>query len=126
MERLQFVPVKGFMKGFMDMVFRFQDRFYLVDWKSNFLGTRVEDYGRASLNRAMVDAHYVLQYHIYTLALHQYLSIRLPEYDYEKHFGGVYYIFLRGVDRDMGPDYGIYRDRPSLGLVEAVKEGLIG
>ena len=126
MERLQFVPVKGFMKGFMDMVFRFQDRFYLVDWKSNFLGTRVEDYGRASLNQAMVDAHYVLQYHIYTLALHQYLCIRLPEYDYEKHFGGVYYIFLRGVDRDMGPDYGIYRDRPSLALVEALKEGLIG
>ena len=114
------------MKGFVDMVFRFQDRFYLVDWKSNFLGPRHEDYGRASLNRAMVEARYVLQYQIYTLALHQYLRMRVPEYAYERHFGGVFYIFLRGVDTDMGPDYGIFQDRPSLDMVEGLSRELIG
>ncbi len=125
-ESLRFNPVHGFMKGFVDMVFRYQDRFFLVDWKSNFLGARVEDYDQASLRRAMAEAHYVLQYHIYTLALHHYLQVRIPGYDYEQHFGGVFYIFLRGVDKDMGPDYGVFRDRPSLGMIQALTEGLMG
>ncbi len=113
------------MKGFMDMVFQFEERFYLVDWKSNFLGSRVEDYGQDCLARAMREELYTLQYHIYTVALNQYLSLRLPSYDYETHFGGVYYIFLRGVDPDQGPDYGIYRDRPSGELINALCESLI-
>ncbi len=122
---LRFFPVRGFMKGFMDMVFQFEERFYLVDWKSNFLGSRVEDYGQDCLARAMREELYTLQYHIYTVALNQYLSLRLPSYDYETHFGGVYYIFLRGVDPDQGPDYGIYRDRPSGELINALCESLI-
>lgn len=123
--RLKFSPVRGFMKGFMDMVFQFDERFYLVDWKSNFLGSRVEDYGQECLARAMREELYTLQYYIYTVALNQYLSLRLPSYDYEMHFGGVYYIFLRGVDPDKGPDFGIYRDKPSGALINALDESLI-
>ena len=65
------------MKGFMDLVFQWRDRFYLVDWKSNFLGSRIEDYGQASLTRAMKKEFYILQYTIYTLALDQYLRLRI-------------------------------------------------
>jgi len=68
---------------------------------------------------------YTLQYYIYTLALDQYLRLRMPGYRYEQHFGGVYYIFLRGVDSEMGPDFGIYRDVPSPDLIRALREGLI-
>jgi len=124
-ERLQFSPIRGFMKGFMDLVFQWRDRFYLVDWKSNFLGSRIEDYGQALLTMAMKKELYTLQYYIYTLALDQYLRLRMPGYRYEKHFGGVYYIFLRGVDSKMGPDFGIYRDVPSPELISALREGLI-
>jgi exodeoxyribonuclease V beta subunit len=123
--RLKFSPTKGFMKGFMDLVFQWHDRFYLVDWKSNFLGDRIEDYGQESLELAMKKEFYVLQYHIYTLALDQYLNLRLPNYSYEKHFGGVFYIFLRGVDPKSGPDYGIYRDLPSPELIGVLREELI-
>ena len=113
LQHLDFSPVRGYMKGFVDMVFQFDGRFYLVDWKSNFLGNSVEDYAGPALARAMKENYYVLQYHIYALALHQYLRLRLPDYRYDRHFGGVFYIFLRGVRTDRGPDYGIFRDRPS-------------
>ena len=124
-EQLDFSPVKGFMKGFMDMVFRLKEKFYLVDWKSNFLGNRVEDYDRESLKAAMESEFYFLQYHIYTLALDQYLSLRLPDYEYEKHFGGVFYLFLRGIDPDKSMDFGVYRDKPSGGLINALHNHLI-
>jgi exodeoxyribonuclease V beta subunit len=125
-DRLDFQPLRGFMKGFIDMVFRFEERYYLVDWKSNFLGPRVEDYGPESLARAMDENTYTLQYHLYTLALHQYLKLRVPEYAYESHFGGVFYVFLRGVDPAKGPEFGIYRDRPRRDLIEALTEELVG
>ncbi len=125
MERLRFSPVRGLMKGFIDMVFQFENRFYLVDWKSNFLGPRLEDYDQQRLTAAMEEGFYVLQYHLYAVALHQYLRLRSPGYAYEKDFGGVLYIFLRGVDPDRGPDFGVYRDRPSGALINELSASLI-
>ena len=125
-DRLDFAPLRGFMKGFMDMVFRFEDRYYLVDWKSNFLGPGVEDYGPENLGRAMDENFYTLQYHLYTIALHQYLKLRVPEYNYQSHFGGVFYVFLRGVEPEKGPDFGIYRDRVPAHLVDELTRELIG
>jgi exodeoxyribonuclease V beta subunit len=124
--RMVFSTVKGFMKGFMDMVFKYQDRFYLVDWKSNHLGNRVEDYNRQDVIRAMEEGGYYFQYHIYTVALNMYLKLRLPGYDYKRHFGGAYYIFLRGVDPGRGPHFGIYRHKPSGKLIEALCALMIG
>ena len=64
----------------------------------------------------MAEEFYVLQYHIYALALDLYLRTRIPDYDYGRHFGGVFYIFLRGVSAEHGPRYGIYRAKPSRGV----------
>ncbi|HUU80215.1 MAG TPA: exodeoxyribonuclease V subunit beta [Acidobacteriota bacterium] len=119
-ERLQFAPTRGFMKGFIDLVFKWRGRFYLVDWKSNFLGNRPEAYSQKSLAVVMKEEFYVLQYCIYTIALDQYLRLRLPGYCYEKHFGGVFYIFLRGVDLERGPKFGVYRDVPPPELIRAL------
>ena len=125
-ERLSFSPLRGFMKGFMDMVFRFEDRYYLVDWKSNFLGGKVEDYGSENLARAMEENLYTLQYTLYTLALNQYLKLRAQEYDFDRQFGGVLYVFLRGVDPERGHEFGIYRAKPGRDLIEALSEELMG
>jgi exodeoxyribonuclease V beta subunit len=125
-ERLSFSPLRGFMKGFMDMVFRHEDRYYLLDWKSNFLGARVEDYGPNNLARAMEENLYTLQYTFYALALNRYLKLRVQGYDYDRHFGGIFYVFLRGVDPEKGPEFGIYRDKPRRDLVEELSEELIG
>jgi exodeoxyribonuclease V beta subunit len=122
---LNFNPARGFMKGFIDMVFCYAGKYYLVDWKSNFLGRQIADYGQALLADAMAGNLYILQYHIYVLALHQYLTLRLPDYRYKEHMGGVYYIFLRGIEPALGPEYGIYRARPDERLVAAMAEKLI-
>ncbi len=123
--KLVFSPVKGFMKGFIDMVFEFEGRYYLVDWKSNYLGSRTGDYEPLKLQQAIHSRYYFLQYHIYCLALHQYLENRLPDYRYETHFGGVFYIFLRGVDRRCGPGCGIFYDLPDSLLINRLTAALL-
>ena len=125
MERLRFSPAKGFMKGYMDMIFRHDGRFYLVDWKSNFLGSRIEDYNADALRQVMGESFYFLQYHIYLVALNRYLELRLPDYSYERHFGGVYYLFLRGMEPSLGPRYGVYHDRPEEALIEHLTDMML-
>lgn len=124
-QRLHFAPTRGFMKGFIDLVFTHGGRYYLIDWKSNRLGAKLEDYHCNRLHGVMREHFYDLQYHIYTLALHQYLRLRVPGYDYARDFGGVCYVFLRGVDCGRGPEYGLFRDRPEPRLVHALGEALI-
>ncbi len=125
LEKLSFAPSRGFLKGYIDMAFVHDGRYYLIDWKSNHLGHRIEDYQAENLQTAMNEAYYILQYCLYTLALNRYLKLRDPAYSYETHFGGVFYIFIRGVDPEKGPAYGIYRDRPDAGLIEALDQALI-
>ena len=115
---LPFIPLRGFLKGFIDLVCVFEGRWYLFDYKSNHLGDNREDYARARLPAAMAGHHYFLQYHLYTVALHRYLACRLPGYDYERDFGGVFYLFFRGMHPDSGPEFGVYADLPPLARIE--------
>jgi exodeoxyribonuclease V beta subunit len=125
LERLQFAPTRGFMKGFIDLVFEHRGRYYLIDWKSNRLGPAPEDYHPSRLGSVMAAHRYDLQYHLYTLAFHQYLRRSVPGYDYARDFGGVCYVFLRGVSRHHGPGVGLFCDRPEPGLVHALGATLI-
>lgn len=125
LDRLHFAPVKGFMKGFMDLIFSYQKRIFLVDWKSNFLGSRLADYRSSALQPVMQSEAYILQYLIYCVALDQFLRVRLPEYAYESHFGGVFYLFLRGMAPEEGPAYGVYRARPPAQLIRNLRESLL-
>ena len=122
---LEFTPVRGMLRGFIDLVFHHQGRYYLLDWKSNFLGTEPADYRQEALQAAMARDYYLLQYHLYAVALHKYLGARLPGYRYEEHFGGVFYLFLRGVD-PAAPQYGVYQARPPLERLEALRGFLAG
>jgi len=114
----QISRLQGLMKGFIDLVFRFQGRFFIADYKSNYLGARLRDYRTDQLGRAMEEHRYDLQYLIYTLALHRYLGRRIRDYDYDRYFGGVYYLFLRGMDPAAGPGNGVYFARPPRELIE--------
>ncbi|HSO72577.1 MAG TPA: PD-(D/E)XK nuclease family protein, partial [Thermodesulfobacteriota bacterium] len=125
-EKLDFHPARGFMKGFIDLVFQFQGRFYLVDWKSNYLGARVEDYHPGNLVRAMEDHFYRLQLNLYVLALHRYLKYRVPGYHYGEHFGGAFYLFLRGMNRGEKNGFVVYYESPGEGLIESLSQSLIG
>jgi len=125
LEKLTFLPSEGFMKGYIDLVFRKSDKFYLVDWKSNYLGNNIEDYSKDSIDEIMNRDLYVLQYHLYLIALHQYLRLHISEYSYESDFGGVFYIFLRGMDSSRGPKFGVYKDLPGQDLIYALGRELI-
>ncbi len=123
--RFTFDPVKGFLRGFMDLVFVHKGKYYLIDWKSNHLGNSVQDYGQDALMKSMIRDNYILQYHLYCVALHQYLRHRQEGYSYAEHFGGVFYVYLRGVDPSKGPEYGIFRSRPDEENLVKLSEALM-
>ena len=114
-EPLQFEQIQGMVRGSIDLVFRHNGKYYLVDYKSNFLGSTLADYNQEALKKEMLHSHYDWQYLIYTLALHRYLQSVVPHYDYERDFGGVFYLFLRGMNGE--PQSGVFYDRPSVELI---------
>lgn len=112
---------QGFFTGYIDLVFRKEGRYFLVDWKTNRRSGRAEDFDAAGLAEEMAQQAYYLQYLFYTVALHQYLRDCLPSYRYSDHFGGVFYLFLRAIHPAV-PRRGIFYDRPSLPLIEELSE----
>jgi exodeoxyribonuclease V beta subunit len=116
---LGFAPLRGFLKGFVDMVFVHGGKWWVVDYKTNHLGDTPHHYDRAALGPAMARDHYVLQYHLYTVAVVRMLAMRVPGFDYDRDFGGVLYLFLRGMAPSSG-DAGIWREHPPRARIEAL------
>ena len=127
--------LEGYLKGFMDLVVEVKGRYYILDWKSNFLSVSmpkecgdslndflIQNYSPEAMAQAIQSHGYALQYLLYTVALHRLLKVRLGErYDYDRHFGGVFYLFVRGVRTDLMVQQmpcGVWSDRPSRGLIE--------
>ena len=111
--------IDGFLHGFIDVVARHGERWYVMDYKSNWLGENIHAYSRPALSAAMRSAGYSMQYLFYLTALHRFLRLRLPGYDYARHIGGVFYLFVRGMSPDL-PGNGIYHDAPSRDCIEAI------
>lgn len=109
--------LNGMFKGFIDLVFEHQGRYYVVDYKSNWLGEGDAAYTDEAMQATVASHRYDLQYVLYLLALHRQLQLRLPDYDYEHHVGGALYLFLRG---SRAPGQGIHRARPPRELIEAL------
>ena len=107
--------LQGIMNGKMDLFFEQSGKYYILDWKSNHLGNQTADYGATQVSEAMTANNYHLQYHLYTIALCLYLRWRLPDFDYDRDFGGVIYLFVRGVRA--GEDTGIFYHKPSRSLI---------
>ncbi len=117
--RLPLLPdrLNGMLKGFIDLLFEHDGRYYVADYKSNWLGADASAYTADAVRDSVLRERYDLQYALYTLALHRQLRARLPDYDYERHMGGVLYLYLRGVD---GAGHGVHYERLPLGLIEAM------
>jgi exodeoxyribonuclease V beta subunit len=126
LERLGFAPVEGLLKGYIDLVMRKDGRWYLADYKSNYLGEDMDAYRADRLPAAMAHGLYYLQAHLYCVALQRYLECRLSDYDYDLHFGGVHYLFLRGMRSTTGPSHGVFFERPPKGRIEALSRVLAG
>lgn len=120
-DKLKFPTLTGFMKGFIDLIFESDGRYYIVDYKSNDLGSTLNDYAELSMQQAIADHHYYLQYLIYCLALHRYLQQRLADYAWEKHSGGVLYLFLRGMQPKSAAS-GVFFHQPDTAFIHALDE----
>lgn len=96
-KKLSFDALNGYLKGFIDLIFIHNGRYYVADYKSNHLGYEPADYSHEQLILSMADHDYDLQAWIYTLALDRLLQQRLADYDPQQHLGGVFYFYLRGM-----------------------------
>ena len=114
---LDFQQVQGMLKGFIDLVFEHQGRYYVLDYKSNHLGDTAASYTQDAMRHVMIEHRYDFQYQLYTLALHRFLSSRLPDYDYQKNMGGVFYLFLRGMTSGDNRRHGVFHCQPEHSLI---------
>lgn len=117
--RPELVPAQlnGMLKGFIDLVFEVDGRYFVADYKSNWLGENEQAYQRQAMDEAVLQHRYDMQYALYSLALHRLLTSRLADYDYDQHMGGVVYLFLRGM---AGPEQGLHFVRPTRAFIEAL------
>ncbi|MHB0765664.1 exodeoxyribonuclease V subunit beta [Stutzerimonas sp. NM35] len=112
--RLEFDTLRGFLKGFIDLTFEHDGRWYIADYKSNWLGPDASYYGGERLLQALAGEHYYLQYLIYLVALRRFLRQRLADFR-DEQLGGAFYLFLRGM-----PTAGVYFARPDDVLLDAL------
>ncbi len=107
--------MSGFLTGFIDLICEYGGRYYVMDYKTNSL----PDYRTDTLTHAMREHNYGLQYWLYCVVLHRYLQNRLANYSFATHFGGVRYLFVRGMEPDI-PMSGVFQDSPDLPTIEAL------
>lgn len=119
-DAMSFDAVQGFLRGYVDLLFRADGRWWLLDWKSNWLGPAPEDYAAERLVAVMARDAYWLQYLVYAVVAHRFLHRRVPGFDWDRDFGGVFYVFLRGLDPAQGGAHGVFHDRPPAALVSAL------
>ncbi|MFC4160242.1 exodeoxyribonuclease V subunit beta [Chitinimonas lacunae] len=110
----------GFLKGYIDLTCELDGRYYILDYKSNRLGFGAADYEPSRLEAVMASEHYYLQALLYCVALHRFLRWRRPGYEFERHFGGAIYLFLRGIDPAQ-PGRGVWSYRPDAALLEGLQ-----
>jgi exodeoxyribonuclease V beta subunit len=125
--------IHGLMTGAIDLTFIHDDKVYLLDYKSNTLGRNPAHYDHAGMTDCMKSSRYDLQYLIYSTAVHRYFSTRFaqayafdPAPGRELSFGGVFYLFLRGMGiiEEAYARHGVWFRRPGFETVHALDRAL--
>jgi exodeoxyribonuclease V beta subunit len=98
----------GIMTGFIDLVFCHNKKYYICDYKTNLISLNMKEYNVTNMEQEIAKHRYDLQYAIYSVALHRHLQQSLPSYDYQIHFGGIYYFFVRAMRKQNKNLEGIY------------------
>lgn len=108
--------ISGALTGSIDLIFKWKEKFYFIDYKSNWLGANKYSYTKKNIITEIMKYRYDIQYQLYTLAIHRYLKIHIKNYDYKKNFGGAFYIFLRAFDQKKN-NRGIFFKKPSYSFI---------
>ncbi len=113
--------INGYLIGAIDLIFFAEGRFWVIDWKSNFLTENPSNYTKTLLDQAMNKKHYKLQYLLYLVVLKRYLETRFKRDDVYDLIGGAAYFFLRGI-KASNPTQGIYFDRPKKEVLDCLDQ----
>jgi exodeoxyribonuclease V beta subunit len=124
LKTVSFQEVEGVLSGFADLVFIHENKWFVLDWKSNYLGPSLDDYRPSALWDSIVHSLYFLQYHFYALAVHRYAASRVLSYNFEKNFGGVFYVYLRGLNTDSDAAHGVHFACPPAGFMAHLEKNL--
>lgn len=113
---------KGYMNGSLDLVAKFDTetgpKFYMIDYKSNYLGNSFSQYTQQKILKSIFESRYDVQILFYSLALYRFLKTTLPNFSYEKDFGGVMYLYLRGMNSFDTKSPGQFYVKPSEALID--------
>ncbi|HFC29426.1 MAG TPA: hypothetical protein ENJ44_00095, partial [Oceanospirillales bacterium] len=112
--------LSGYLTGFIDLVFQHQGKFYVLDYKTNHLGNNFSDYSDNKLQQAIYEHFYDWQYLLYTTALVKYLKTINANFSYQNQFGGVVYLFTRGINGKTAQ--GIYFKKPEQQIINQMLE----
>lgn len=112
--------IRNYLKGFIDLIVRQGDKYFILDYKSNALNTHPDPYSQQALADSVYEHFYDVQYHFYLVALVRHLSSTLPNFNYETHIGGVAYLFLRGLQT--GTSNGVWYARPSKQTIDTLEQ----
>ncbi|QJC34279.1 exodeoxyribonuclease V subunit beta [Enterobacteriaceae endosymbiont of Donacia cinerea] len=119
--KLKFKKIQGFLLGIIDLIFLWKKKYYVIDYKSNWLGDNYQDYKKKNIENDICLKRYDIQYQIYSLSLHKYLKYRIKNYSYKKHFGGIIYLYIRGIQNKKFKN-GIWETKPSLNLINELNK----
>ncbi|QJC35870.1 exodeoxyribonuclease V subunit beta [Enterobacteriaceae endosymbiont of Donacia sparganii] len=119
--KLNFKTIQGFLSGIIDLIFLWNKKYYIIDYKSNWLGSNFKNYKKKYIENDIYLNRYDIQYQIYSLALHKYLKYRIKNYNYEKNFGGVIYLYIRGIDNKQNEN-GIWEIKPTFQLINKLNK----
>lgn len=95
----------NYCNGFIDLLFKRGDYYSILDWKSDTINNSdLLSYNNLSDIKKRVDGHYSIQRVLYSYTLVNWLyDLGLEstkEEVFNKHFGGIYYVFIRGCIKD--------------------------
>jgi exodeoxyribonuclease V beta subunit len=119
-EQLGFEPLAGYLRGFIDLVFEYEGRTYVVDYKSTSISDKIASFTPKLVAERVATNHYALQTALYALVMHRYLRWRNPNYDYDRNFGGILLVFLRGVCPTEAPGHSVFFHRATETALDAL------
>ena len=98
--------IKDYCNGFIDLIFKRGEYYSILDWKSDSLNeeegfTSYSDYSNL---KDHTSKHYAIQRVLYSYTLVKYLNNvyndKSLEETFNNHFGGIYYVYLKGCNKD--------------------------
>ncbi|VFP77867.1 exodeoxyribonuclease V subunit beta [Buchnera aphidicola] len=121
---INFENVSGVLTGVIDLIFLWKKKYYIIDYKSNWLGPNYTYYTQKNFQNEIIKYRYDIQYQLYSLAMHRYLKLKIKDYDYKIHFGGIFYLFVRAFDEKN--DSRVYFIKPDYLLIHNLDNLLYG